>query len=467
MLMSSWLAERTGWDSVKEKVLYKQVPKRIGWWYTLGSIALFLFFVQAVTGFLLACSYTPSPEEAFRSVEYIENEMRLGWLIRGMHYRGSSGMVLVVVIHVFRTFCHATYKRPNEVTWMTGVMLLFLTLGMAFTGYLLPWSNISYWATTVAIFIVDSVPLVGSWAARLLGGTEVGAITLTRFYAFHVLLIPGLLVVIVGSHLLLVQHHGEMGPPPKGTEADKETQPFFPCHVSKDMAMWLVALGSLIALARYAGVPAAEPAAPLDSSAVPRPEWYFLFYYQILKLFQGPWIIIGTTLIPVAVFLFLIALPLYDRNPQRMLSRRPFAAPLGVTAAILLVYLTMTGFFSTPVPDKYIGPNRQLTDRELAGAALFKKNSCSSCHSILGYGMKAAPDLWRVGAKRDTRWLKDLLRDPDLTLGKKGAMVTYHLEEKDVDALAAYLSSLNPRRWGLRRIDSAEIEVAILFDKKE
>ncbi|HQO78772.1 MAG TPA: cytochrome b N-terminal domain-containing protein, partial [Thermodesulfobacteriota bacterium] len=125
-------------------------------------------------------------------------EMRLGWLIRGMHYRGSSGMVLVVVIHVFRTFCHATYKRPNEVTWMTGVMLLFLTLGMAFTGYLLPWSNISYWATTVAIFIVDSVPLVGSWAARLLGGTEVGAITLTRFYAFHVLLIPGLLVVIVG-----------------------------------------------------------------------------------------------------------------------------------------------------------------------------------------------------------------------------------------------------------------------------
>ena len=114
--MSSWLAERTGWDSVKEKVLYKQVPKRIGWWYTLGSIALFLFFVQAVTGFLLACSYTPSPEEAFRSVEYIENEMRLGWLIRGMHYRGSSGMVLVVVIHVFRTFCHATYKRPNEVT---------------------------------------------------------------------------------------------------------------------------------------------------------------------------------------------------------------------------------------------------------------------------------------------------------------------------------------------------------------
>jgi quinol-cytochrome oxidoreductase complex cytochrome b subunit len=205
----TWLDERLGFLGIYKAVLDR--PEPIGtWWNTLGSASLFLFVLQAVTGIFLTVYYVPSPDHAYDSVQYIMNGVAFGWLIRGIHHWGATLMVLVVFIHMIRVFVTASYKYPRELTWMVGVCLLLLTLGMGFTGYLLPWNQKAYWATTVGTSIAGAVPFMGSFIERALrGGTDLSALTLTRFFSAHIWMLPALLAGLIGVHLFLIIKHGE------------------------------------------------------------------------------------------------------------------------------------------------------------------------------------------------------------------------------------------------------------------
>jgi quinol-cytochrome oxidoreductase complex cytochrome b subunit len=211
----AWLDERLGLNGIYKAVLERPEPKG-NWWNTLGSASLFLFLLQGVTGILLTMYYTPSPDHAYDSIQYIMNNVAFGWLIRGIHHWGSSLMVLVVFIHMVRVFVTASYKYPRELTWMIGVGLLICTLGMGFTGYLLPFNQKSYWATTVGTSIAGTVPALGDFILKVLrGGSDISALTLSRFYSAHIWIFPAALAGLIGVHLYLIIKHGESQFPTK------------------------------------------------------------------------------------------------------------------------------------------------------------------------------------------------------------------------------------------------------------
>lgn len=199
-----WLDERFGLKSIYAVVLDRKIPK-VNWAFTLGSASLFLVILQGVTGVLLSAYYVPHPDQAYDSVQYIMNEVAFGWLIRGIHHWGATLMVVVVFLHMLRTFFYGAYKYPREFTWISGVLLLLITLGMGFTGYLLPWNQRAYWATTVGTSIVDTIPFVGPFLMEALrGGTDLSTLTLSRFYSAHIWMLPATLVGLLGVHLYLV-----------------------------------------------------------------------------------------------------------------------------------------------------------------------------------------------------------------------------------------------------------------------
>jgi len=200
----AWIDERLGLTGIYNTVLDRKVPK-VNWWFTLGSASLFLFALQAVTGIFLAVYYVPSPDHAYDSIQYIMNGVAFGWLIRGIHHWGATFMVIVVFLHMLRTFFFAAYKFPREITWVTGVILLLSTLGMGFTGYLLPWNQRAYWATTVGTEIAGTVPFIGDFILRALrGGSDLSAVTLARFFAVHIWFFPAVIIGLIGVHMYLV-----------------------------------------------------------------------------------------------------------------------------------------------------------------------------------------------------------------------------------------------------------------------
>lgn len=202
--LADWLDERVGWRSIWKIVFKRKIP-RVNWLYTLG-IATFLSVVnQAITGILLTIYYVPNPDHAYDSVQYITTQISAGWLIRGLHHWGASAMVLLSFLHMLRVIYLGSYKYPREVTWFTGVFLFLITIGFGFTGYLLPWDQKAYWATTVGTRIVAVVPVIGSWLLRIVrGGAELSPLTLTRFYGVHVWVLPAALLLMLGIHLYLV-----------------------------------------------------------------------------------------------------------------------------------------------------------------------------------------------------------------------------------------------------------------------
>lgn len=215
--LMAWITERTGLDKVWEALFERHIPEARGpvsWLYTLGSAALFIFIVQVVTGSLLAMNYVPSPDHAYDSVRFINEQVVLGRFIRGLHHWGATFMVVVVTLHLLRVYFMGSYKYPREVTWLVGVVLFLLVMGFSFTGYLLPWDQKAYWATTVGAHIAGQTPGIGPWIAKLMmGGDDLGAATLTRFYAIHVLVLPLLIGLFIAVHLFLVVWHGISEPP--------------------------------------------------------------------------------------------------------------------------------------------------------------------------------------------------------------------------------------------------------------
>ncbi|MBI2817718.1 MAG: cytochrome bc complex cytochrome b subunit [Acidobacteria bacterium] len=346
-----WLDERLP-GSVEDFVRHKQVPMhRHSVWYYFGGMTLFLFVVQVLTGILLLLYYRPSPETAFESVQFIMTQVRFGWLIRSVHSWSANLMILAAFIHMFSVFFLKSYRKPRELTWVTGMLLLLIALGFGFSGYLLPWNQLAYFATKVGTQAAGSVPVVGEWLLIFMrGGEDVGAPTLTRFFGLHVAVLPGLATLLVAIHLMLVQTLG-MSVPPKVEQEIKEGKqparkmPFFPNFMMRDIIGWYAALGVLGALAAIfpweLGVKA-DPFAPAPAGI--RPEWYFLFMFETLKHVPAKVLFLEGEFAGIAIFGLATAVwvlvPFLDRKPHAGRAGRLFSG-LGVFALGYIVVMSL------------------------------------------------------------------------------------------------------------------------------
>ena len=288
----NWLDERFGWDQLLAPLRHKTVPiHRYSYWYFLGGITLFLFGVQVCTGILLLLYYRPSANEAFESVQYLMTQVQFGWLVRSVHSWAANLMIFTAFLHMFSVVFLRAYRKPRELTWISGMLLLFLAMGFGFSGYLLPWNTLAFFATKVGTDIAGQVPFVGHRLMIFLrGGEEVTGATLSRFFGFHVAVLPGLTTLLVGVHLLLIQRFGisvpsRIEPEWRALPPDKREMRFFPNFLLRELMAWYIALGVLGALAAFSpwGLGTkADPFAPAPAGI--KPEWYFLFMFQTLKL---------------------------------------------------------------------------------------------------------------------------------------------------------------------------------------
>lgn len=348
-------------DILEQNLTRYLLPRNINAWYTLGAVLLTLFAVQIVTGILLLIYYNPTTEEAFKSVQHIMNEVPFGWLIRSVHAVGSNIIVFALLLHMLSVLFMGSYKRPRELTWVAGFLLLLLSLGMCLTGYLLPWSQLSFWATTVATKSSGEIPLIGDVAVRMLrGGAMVGQPTLGRFFALHVMGFPLILGILVLFHLFCVRRAGISRPPfgpdwqpaepPQAFRHEEHPGgiPFFPHYVAKDAAMIAFFLALLVWVVFFApGLffpPAAfEPADPFVTPQGIKPEWYFLWAYQTLKIFPSEFL--GLAVQGAAVNLLLL-LPFIDRSPERRPARRPLFLGAFLLGLATFVALSIWGHYS-------------------------------------------------------------------------------------------------------------------------
>ena len=400
---------RTGWTLLKQTLFLEPLPGGSRWAAAFGSLLLFTFVVQLVTGVLLSMNYAPSEKAAWASVNFIQHEVPLGGLIRAVHHWGSSAMVVLLLVHLVQVFVWGAYKPPREFTWMTGVLLLFCTLGLAFTGYLLPWDQKAYWATKVGLGIAGTVPGIGDGLrTSLQGGDEIGNLTLTRFFTIHGFILPGLVVGLVVVHLYLFRRHG-VTPPWWRTETQlaAEAEPFWPKQALKDGVLALVFLVGLGLWAYYRPAPLEEEADPAKFYEA-RPEWYFMFLFQLLSYLKGPYEVVGTFILPSAFFLILFFWPFLDRllvweQPHRNPVRRPVAVGLLTLGTAGLIGLTVFAIthdvpmrLPVQVAAKETKPTATAGPIQLLEIAKLYSTNCQACHGVDGSGKdlrKAMPTI--------------------------------------------------------------------------
>ena len=346
-----WLDQRVGLKDLEKLARKKEIPvHRHGIWYYLGGMTLFLFIVQVSTGILLLLYYRPSAEEAFESVQFLMAEVQFGWLVRSIHSWAANLMILTLFVHLFSVLLLKAYRPPREITWFSGMALLGLALGFGFTGYLLPWNELAYFATKVGTEITSAVPGIGQFAGRLLrGGDEVTGATLTRFYGIHVAILPATAVALLGLHLYLVQRHGMSVPP--GVEREggaSRVMPFVPNFLLRDIVGWLSALAVLAALAAYFPAELGKKADPfLPAPAGIKPEWYFMFMFQTLKYLPSHILGIEGEVAGILAFglggLFLLLIPILDRRTARGQPSRLFTW-IGIAVILYMVLFTILGY---------------------------------------------------------------------------------------------------------------------------
>jgi len=347
--VTSWLDERLSISALAKVASKKEVPlHRHSIWYYFGGMTLFLFTVQVATGILLLLYYRPSAEGAFESVQFIMTEVQFGWLIRSIHSWSANLMIATLFIHMFSVFFLRAYYPPREITWVSGVVLLFIVICFGFSGYLLPWNKLAFFATKVGTEIAGVVPVVGRPILRFLrGGDDVTGATLTRFFGFHVAVLPAAATVFIGIHVLLVQLHGMSVPPNLKAESVKKMK-FVPNFLLRDLIGWILAIGVLAALAALFPWELGEKAdAFAPAPAGIKPEWYFLFMFQTLKYLPAKiWVVDGEVVgimafNLVAVLLFIV--PFVDRSPENKRRRLIFNI-IGLIALLFIVVMTIVGY---------------------------------------------------------------------------------------------------------------------------
>ena len=452
-----WFDARTDASKVIGPIMKHPVPPRTGWMYVFGSATLFAFLIQVFTGIALATAYVSSAGQAYESLKWITDQAFLGRLLRGMHYFGASAMVLLVGIHMIRTFLTGSYKFPRELNWVVGVILLGLTILMGFTGQLLRWDQNGVWSTIVAAEQAGRVPVIGPWIARLLmGGQTVGGATLSRFFAYHVFFIPALIFGMVALHLGLVLRHGISERPRASHPVDPKTYrawyenllhregvPFWPDAAWRDAVFGAFVVACVVFLAWYIGPPElTTPPDPTIIEAYPRPDWYLLWYFAVLaQLPHGAedYVIIGS---PLVAGVCLILLPLIFNGGQRAPSRRPWAVASIVVIVSAVGVLWLQGershwspdFHNKPLPPAIV----QASSADITnGAQLFHTRGCEACHAVAEFGGHRGPDLTHVG----DRLTKQQIVLRILNGGYNMPAFASSLKPEQVQAITAFLES--------------------------
>jgi cytochrome b6 len=351
-----WLDERLDLEGLIAPFKHKTVPThRFSYWYFFGGVTLFLFIIQVFTGILLLLYYRPGANEAYESVQYIMTRVQFGWLIRSIHAWAANLMIFTAFVHMFSVVFLKAYRKPRELTWVTGMLLLFLVMGFGFSGYLLPWNTLAFFATKVGTEMAGQVPFVGNAMMIFLrGGPEVTGATLTRFFGFHVAVLPGLVTVLIAMHLFFVQRQG-MSVPPK-IEAEWIANPsarremkFFPNFMLRELMAWYVAMGVLGALAAFFPWNLSTKADPFVSApAGIKPEWYFLFMFQTLKLIPSKvWFVDGEVLgilgCSLAGLLWLL-LPFFDNDKAG--RGKAWITGLSIFALVYVVGMSVYGYLA-------------------------------------------------------------------------------------------------------------------------
>jgi ubiquinol-cytochrome c reductase cytochrome b subunit len=467
--IGGWLESRSGLRESIMPVLTHPIPKGaagpMGWWYVFGSASMTMLIIQIVTGIGLALVYVPAPDQAYESLLYLNYEHPMGWFLRSLHYYAGSGMVVMVILHMTQVFLHGTYKYPRELTWCVGVVLFLLTLGMFFSGQILRWDPDAYWGLAVAGSMAGRVPVIGPWVVKvLLGGPIIGGAALSRFFALHVFVIPGALLLFLTLHLWLVLKKGVSEPPVPGQPVDPKTYdekyheevkkgvPFMGPAVWKDAFFSALAVCIVVAIAAVLGPKGPEsPPDPTLGGANPRPEWPFLWLFALLSLSPESAETFIILVFPAILIGALFLVPFISNRGERAPSRRPVAV-LGVcfvfTVLGLLTYMGMTSAWSPrmkawsgdPVPEDVVKRSSPL---ELQGAVVFQNKNCRNCHVLGTLGGKRGPDLSAVGR----RLTRDQLID-QVSNGTPGGgnMPAYgkQISPAEMSALVDFLVSCRP-----------------------
>jgi ubiquinol-cytochrome c reductase cytochrome b subunit len=465
-----WLDERTGIKELTRGALDEPIRGGTRWAYVFGSVLLFLFGIQVVTGIFLSLYYAPTADHAHASVSYIQKAVTGGALLRGLHHYGATAMVIVAVTHLAQTFLFGAYKKKRELLWGAGVLMLLIILAFSFTGYLLPWDQAAYFGTKVGTNIAGEIPVIGPAQQRvMLGGNDLTTVTLSRFFTTHVFLLPLALAGLVGLHLYLFRRSTPAGP--FHNRDDKKIERFYPKQLFKDSVAMLICFAALIAMTRYSPVelgPVADP----TSDYLARPPWYFMPLFQLLKYFPGKWAIIPTVALPAVLFGALFLLPFFDRREERHPLRRPLATgllTLIIAGSIGLIFLAkhedrtnpefaeqlkkqeeeMRVFFDKPFEPQIVG----------AGAASLATGakpieppeayalSCSACHGDNGEGSPIATALIGVSSKPQ-RSKDDLLKilDDATAYGLKPPMPKSFpkISPEDKRKIVEWMTTLKP-----------------------
>jgi ubiquinol-cytochrome c reductase cytochrome b subunit len=470
--VKTWINDRLPIGPVVRWGLEEDIPGGASLAYIFGSANVILFLLLAVTGVLQLFYYVPTTDHAYESVMYVRLQVSFGWLVHGLHYWCAQVFAVFVGLHMAQVFIWGAYKNPRQVTWLTGVILLLLVAALAFTGPLLAWDQLGYWAAEVGTSIVGTVPWIGDFLQRFArGGETMGQPTLSRFFIFHVAILPALLVAFIVLHLAAFRQFGGAG----FWEAEKHRQvgKFWPDQVYKDILVSAFVIVALIGLCVSWRAPITGVADPLGQSLTPKPAWNFLFLYQALKSFRGPWEVLGTVGVPLAIILLLFFLPFYDRNLERNPRRRPIAMAGGTALVVLILVLTVLGQVSQPPgqgtstgpstpaappgpgapaepttaaqPDRSaVAPSGKVASANVQkGQELYQSTGCAACHKINGQGGAAGPDLSNEGNKgRSADWLVTQIRNPKAN-NAASVMPSYSsFSQEQLENLAAYLLSL-------------------------
>jgi len=462
--IGEWFDQRLQLAGQIRVVMAHPVPRETAsWWYVFGSAALTVFLFQIATGILLALVYVPSAGEAWNSLQTLNHQIALGWFIRALHGWGSNFMLAIVVIHMLQVFLFGAYKFPRELTWIIGVFLLLMTFGMAFTGQVLRFDQDAYWGLGIGASIASRVPVLGPVLVKLLlGGPIIAGATLSRFFALHVFVIPGLLIAFVGLHVLMVLTLGVNEWPMPGRVVRRSTYvreyheltakdgvPFVPHAIWKDIVFSGLILLSIAACAVLLGPfgPGGLPDPTIIQTA-PRPDTFFLWIYAVLSYLppaaETPILLVG----PAIGILVLLALPFVAGEGEKSWKRRPIAVLVILLMAVVFGTLThlgehtpwsplMDAWSSEPVPAEYL---RGRTPLQHEGALIFQAKQCHNCHSLGGQGGKRGPELDRVAV----RLTPDQLVRQVIQGG--GNMPAYgkNLSPAETTALVEFLETLHP-----------------------
>jgi ubiquinol-cytochrome c reductase cytochrome b subunit len=452
-----WVDDRIGISDLVGPAMNHLVPRDAKWWYVFGSATMLAFIVQVVTGVALAFCYVSSSSQAYETLQFITNQAPFGRLLRGMHYYGASAMVLMVGAHLAQTFLFGAYKYPREMNWTTGVLLLAMTIVMGFTGQLLRWDQTAAWSVVVAAEQAGRVPFIGDWLAKfILGGTTIGAPTLSRFFAIHVFFIPAMLIAFIGIHLWLVLRHGISEPPEPGRSVEPKTyrqwyhqflekhgHPFWPDGAWRDFVFGTALIVVIVALAFFVGPPKLDlPPDPSALQADPRPDWYLLWYFALLALIPPQVEGYVMILVPVLIGMLLLAVPLLNNKGERAASRRPWAIAvvalsvitIGSLWAIAITSPWSPNFNPGRLPVSVIGTD---TGPVFQGAVLFDERGCLNCHMVKGWGGRRGPDLTYIGDELTQANMVIRIVNGGTNMPAFGNM----LKPAEIDALVAFLSS--------------------------